>query len=597
MQVIPIVGSVVGATTQSHWAQTIKTASAYGVVEVRSDSEDAQAIGMRAISTIIEACAKPIRELSAVETLVRGIAVPEIQSIILFVPVGVVTHIVIAGEGAVYIKREGQYAKLLDQSGAISGSVQTGDVVILLSKACRSILSEEELFGIFDHLSADILAEKLTLSLQGKEATYGCAALLFEVKEIRENEGSQATQPRLPSVFSKTSQFLRSGRTYQIASIKRHVRGIRHIKQTPGVWITILLIGIFLISITMGIRRELISKKDTKLQSVVQEAERTYEEGQALLELNAVKGRERLMEAKALLAPVADMVTDKTKEERYVSDLYGRITMALTAAMHIYTQEPQVFYDVGLLKLGGIVSTIGLSGDTIIIGDSSQKAVYALSISSKTGKIIGGGVGFENISAVDAQGNSVYVFTPDGIHQIAMESNNTKLVIIKKSSEWGTITTMTMFGGNVYLLDTTKSRIWKYVATESGFSELKEYLNPDTLPDLSRATGMAIDGSVWIGTSDGKIQRFTQGKENTFVYKGVEPPFGQNLTVYTSDETKNLYILDGQNKRVVVLDKDGIYLAQYAWTGDITPNQLVVAEKQGKILLLAAGKLYSIDLK
>ena len=579
MQIIPIVGSVVGATTSSHWAQTIKTTSVYGVIEVRSDSEDAQTIGMRAISTIIEACAKPIRDLSAVEALVHTVVVPEIQSLILFVPVGVVTHVVIAGEGAVYIKREGQYAKLLDQSGAISGSVQKGDIVILLSKACRSILSEQELFGIFDHLSADILSEKLTLCLQGKEAMYGCAALLFEVKEIQEDE-VQLTQ--LPVLF---------------ASFKKHVRGIRHLKQTPGVWITILLMGIFLISITMGIRRELIAKQDTKLQAVVQEAERTYEEGQALLELNAVKGRERLMEAKALLAPVADMVTDKTKEERYVSDLYGRITATLTAAMHIYIQEPQVFYDVGLLKLGGIVSTIGLSADTLIIGDSSQKAVYALSISSKTGKIIGGGVGFENISAVDSQGNSVYVFTPDGIHQIAMESNNTKLVIIKKSSEWGTITTMIMFGGNVYLLDTTKSRIWKYVATENGFSELKEYLNPDTLPDLSRATSMAIDGSVWIGTTDGKIQRFTQGKENTFVYKGVEPPFGQNLTVYTSDETKNLYILDGQNKRVVVLDKDGIYLAQYAWTGDITPNQLVVAEKQGKILLLAAGKLYSIDLK
>lgn len=594
MQIIPIVGSVVGATTSSHWAQTIKTTSVYGVIEVHSGSEDAQTIGMRTISTIVESCSKPIRDLSVVETLVHTVVVPEIQSLILFVPVGAVTYVVIGGEGAVYIKREGQYAKLLDRSGAISGSVQKGDIVILLSKACRSILSEQELFSIFDHLSADILSEKLTLCLQGKEAMYGCAALLFEVKEIQENE---VPQTQLPSLFSKISQFLRSGRTYQIVSIKRHVRGIRHIKQTPGVWITILLIGIFLISITMGIRRELISKRDTKLQAVVQEAERTYEEGQALLELNAVKGRERLMEAKALLAPVADIVTDKTKEERYAADLYGRITATLTAAMHIYTQEPQVFYDVGLLKLGGLVTTIGLSADTLIIGDSSQKAVYALSISSKTGKIIGGGAGFENISAVDVQGDMVYAFTPDGVHQIAMESNNTKLVIIKKSSEWGTVTTMTMFGGNVYLLDTTKSRIWKYVATENGFSELKEYLNPDTLPDLSRATSMAIDGSVWIGTTDGNIQRFTQGKENTFVYKGVDPPFGQNLTVYTSDETKNLYILDAQNKRVVVLDKDGIYLAQYTWTGDIAPTQLVVAEKQGKILLLAAGKLYSIDLK
>jgi len=231
------------------------------------------------------------------------------------------------------------------------------------------------------------------------------------------------------------------------------------------------------------------------------------------------------------------------------------------------------------------------------VGDTSQKAVYALTVSSKTGKIIGGGTGFEQIFAVDAQGEIVYVLTPNGIHQLSIEDKTTKLLRIKKSSEWGRVETMIVFGGNIYLLDTLNSRIWKYIATDSGFSELKEYLNPDTLPDLDKATGMTIDGSVWIGTSDGKIQRFTQGKENTFVYKGVDPPFGQDLILFTSDETKNLYVLDSQNKRVVVLDKDGIYLAQYVWTGDLNPNQLVVAEKQGKILLLAAGKLYSLDLK
>lgn len=589
-KIIPIVGSVVGATTPSHWAQTIKTTSVYGVIEAYSDLGNAQTMGMQAISTITEACSESIRELSVIEKLVHDVLTQEIQSIILFVPVGLTTYVVIGGGGAVYIKREGQYAKLLDRSGAVSGSAQKGDIFILLSRACRNILSEQELFSIFDHLSADVLAEKLTLSLQGKESMYGCAALLFEVKDIQENE---VPQTQLPARFSKIVQF-----------IKRHIRGIRHPKQTPGAWITIVLIGIFLISIIAGIRRETISKHDTKLQGVVQEAQRLYEEGQALLELNAVKGRERLKGAKELLAPIAETVTDKTKEERYVSELYGRITSTLTTAMHIYTQEPQVFYDVGLLKLGGTVTTMGLSGDTLIVGDASQKAVYALTVSSKTGKIIGGGVGFEHIYAVDVQVDTVYVLTPDGVHQISMESKNTKLVRIKKSSEWGTVETMVVFGGNVYLLDTTKSRIWKYIATEKGlpagrqgFSELKEYLNPDTLPDLSRATGMVIDGSVWIGTTDGNIRRFTQGKENTFVDKGVDPPFGQKLTVFTSDEAKNLYVLDVQNKRVVVLDKDGIYLAQYTWINDLNPNQLVVAEKQGKILLLAGGKLYSIDLK
>ena len=49
-KIIPIVGSVVGATTTSHWAQTIKTDFVYGVIEVHSESENAQTIGMDAVS-------------------------------------------------------------------------------------------------------------------------------------------------------------------------------------------------------------------------------------------------------------------------------------------------------------------------------------------------------------------------------------------------------------------------------------------------------------------------------------------------------------------------------------------------------------------
>ena len=147
------------------------------------------------------------------------------------------------------------------------------------------------------------------------------------------------------------------------------------------------------------------------------------------------------------------------------------------------------------------------------------------------------------------------------------------------------------------MLDTQKSRIWKYVATDTGFSGIREYLNPDTLPDLSLSTGFVIDGSVWSGTSNGRILRFTQGKENTYVSQGVDPVFGTRLYVYTSDSVINVYVLDINNHRVVVLDKDGMYLAQYRFTGVTTPTKLVVSESAKKILLLADGKIYALDLK
>ena len=108
---------------------------------------------------------------------------------------------------------------------------------------------------------------------------------------------------------------------------------------------------------------------------------------------------------------------------------------------------------------------------------------------------------------------------------------------------------------------------------------------------------MAIDGSVWLGTSNGKILKFTGGREDSFTPKGVDPPFGNTLTLYTSDETNNLYILDSQNKRVVILEKDGTYLAQYVWEEAFTATQLAVSEEQKKIYLLSDGKLYAIALK
>ena len=88
------------------------------------------------------------------------------------------------------------------------------------------------------------------------------------------------------------------------------------------------------------------------------------------------------------------------------------------------------------------------------------------------------------------------------------------------------------------MLDSLKGRIRKYVAIDAssqtgrrGFSEIREYLNPDTLPDFFRGAGLAIDGSVWIGTNLGKIFRFTRAR-NTFTPQGLIEIFWTRTGVY-----------------------------------------------------------------
>ena len=298
-----------------------------------------------------------------------------------------------------------------------------------------------------------------------------------------------------------------------------------------------------------------------------------------------------------LLEPILKSVSKSSSDGRQVQELYRQISENLTIALKKYTVTPEPFYDVSLLKKNARADSFGLSGDTLVLVDRAGQTVYAVNVETKNGQALAGGNFLAGATTADAGGEMVYVYAAGGIYKLPLAGKPSENPIMKVDDAWGTIFRLIAFGGNIYLLDTTKSRIWKYVATETGFTERREYLNPDTLPDLSKATGIAIDGSVWVSALDGKIYKFTQGKEQTFLPVGVEPQFASPLVLYTSDDAVNLYVLDPSNNRVVALDKEGVYIAQYAWEATLKPTDIAVSEKQKKILLLSDGVVYAFDLK
>lgn len=578
MKITPEVASVVGPTSATCWGQVILTPGAYGIVEIE-DTQDARNRGVRVLSQLNTMLSPLPVGLSQLEEIAGSVMDPMVKTLILFVPVGKVAYMVVRGGGKVFLKRGQQVAELLSGKGSLSGEIALGDTLLLVSSSVAATLSQGELAASFDHLSVREVAEKLTLALHKHEEAQGAAALLFHVSRV-ESEEIQTPAPQ-----KQPMETIWHGRIREVGqTVKRMPR--------PQSVIAILLAILFVGSVIVGIQKRAKGVKSNELENVLVEARHLYEEGVALGELNAVKARERLSEAHAMLAPLVESTSERSSAGKEIRVLFDEVGKQLTSSLQVTRGEPVLFFDVSLLKKGATASSISLFEDTVALIDDVGKTAFTLEIAGKKGQIAAGGDTVQNASLVAKYGDALYLLVPGGISKIP-----TGKVIIEKPSQWGTIESLVAYGGNLYLLDQEKSRIWKYVATESGFSELREYLNPDTLPDFSSAMGMVIDGSVWVGTSDGKILRFTQGRQDSFVPQGVEPPFGKNLVVYTSDEVKYLYVLEPGGKRVVVLDKDGIYVAQYVWEGGITPTQLVVTEGQKKILLLAEGKLYALDLK
>ncbi len=618
----PIVGSVVGPTNETHWGQVLIQPNAYGVVEIAYDDGGARAAGIHLLSTLGQKLADAPASLEALKHIVEDVANQGVRTVILCVPVGPVVYIVLHGGGDVYIRRGREFSRLLHNSGSISGEIKPGDFIILASAEFSHTLTQEDAGKIFDHLTPAEVAERLTLLLHERPSGEGSAAIVMQFQDDAgdldgEPIGEKLGKPMFAKAMHEGKSLLRYFHPRRIANIRHHLsvsalkRDAERIRSHPRkatMFLAIILITLFGISVILGIAKQGFQVKNQSASAALSDARHALDEGMALMSLNPVKGRERLVQAKTLLDPYVASIPPKSVQGREIAEVYRLITDNLTGAMQIYSIKPELFFDAGLVKKGGTISHIGFEDKTMAIVDPTTTTVIALDVTSKKSTIVGGGPSYAGLSSTSIHGDHIYVLVGAGIHQARRTDNKTVQAVIPKNPEWGTIASLVAYGGNQYLLDTQKGRIWKYVATDSqtatqsaglsstGFTAMREYLNPDTLPDFSGATNMAIDGSVWVGTKTGKILKFTQGREDTFVPKGVEPAFGSTLLVYTSDAVKNLYILDSVNKRVVVLEKDGTYLAQYTWT-DIVPIELVVSEELKKIFLLSDGKLYAITLK
>lgn len=601
MHIKPVIGLAVGPVDDSHWGQVLMSPLAYGIVEIADPAGGAQQKGANLLARIGEKVSKPLASLAEVEAVANAVWESSIRTLIILVPVGRVVYIVLRGQGRVYVKRGQDLASLMHADGAVSGEVRKDDVVLLVSHGFSRLLSQQEIIGVFDHLPAPEVAEKLTLLLHEKPEGEGSVALVFDVHHLEEAanvSGKTAPPAEAPPLrrFHPKIHHVWDGLKRKGRGIVGRLKDIRHHPRALSRIAVIGLIVLFVVSVIAGIWKQANAKQDQKQVAALADARHAFEEGTALIELNPIKGRERLSEAKASLDSVMPSVNPRTKMGRDITQLYGQITDNLTQAMQITKAPLSLFYDMELIKKGARADSVALEGKSLVVGDQAGVTLYYVNIETKKAEVLGGGEGLVGISSVSLHGPQVYALTADGIMKIGVADKKLSLAV-KKDDAWANVSSLTSFGGNLYVLDTTKSRIWKYVATTSGFSELREYLNADTLPDLTPANNMTIDGIVWVGTKIGAIMKFVQGREESFVPKGVEPALGTDLTVYVTDETNNVYVLDRSGSRVVVLDKDGVYVAQYQFEAESRVNAFVVSEEQKKILLLVSGKIYSIDLK
>lgn len=297
-----------------------------------------------------------------------------------------------------------------------------------------------------------------------------------------------------------------------------------------------------------------------------------------------------------LLAGVSLIVKKKLDSQRAQKQAAQQQKQETTQVANIQQANFSVFLDLELIKQGFLAKNLSQSGDKLLILDPARKGLVTVDLTKKNHQILAGAPQLGDGQYASLNGNLAFVYSKDkGIVRVDSETQKVSTVA-KPDKDWARILDIYGFGGNIYLLD-SGGQIWKYLPTEGGYSDKREYLAKGVKIELANGLRMQIESSVYVLKSGGEIIRFTRGEKDNFSIGGLDKGIKDPKSFFVSSDTDNLYVLDSGNSRLLVLGKTGEYKAQYLGDKFGVASDLVVDEKDKKVYLLDGSKIYVMDLK
>ncbi len=584
---------IVATPTDTSWSQAYNAGGLYAVLSLhimssqKAEDLDLHITGKQIIDTLEqEFFTLEEKNLATIKKAVE-LACQKIPSeisasfCVISIPQGPIIkgdHIMYAfllGKGGIILKRHDKVGAILkntEELTASSGFLQDKDLIVLATSQFTSIIPKDELFATIDSMTPDDIAETFAPKIHEKEEGGACAIFvsfqkptsdaeqpLEEASEAQniqevEEEIQQPEQPMAQPIRMREDTAIRNT-SQRFPKIPLHVE-LTH-KKKLFLTIAVVILAVFISSIYFTIKKKADQKTHELFQSVIDPAQKKFDEGNAIAPLNTSLALDDYQQAKDILSPAITKFPKGSSEQTEASALLKKITDALKSAGNV--------------------------------NDVQTKSVDANSSPLLTTEI-------KNSSSYFTQDDkAIYLATQANISSVDKTSQK-QTVLVKNTSTWSDIGGLGTYLGNLYLLDKQSNQIYKFIANDSGFSTTS-YLGGSSTQDFSKAVSLTVDTSIWVLLQDGTILRFTRGNLDPVTVSGLDKKLVNPTKIFTNTDTNNVYILDIGNKRIVVLSKTGAYQAQYQADIIKSAKDFDVFEKDKKILILADNKIHEIAIK
>lgn len=256
--------------------------------------------------------------------------------------------------------------------------------------------------------------------------------------------------------------------------------------------------------------------------------------------------------------------------------------------------EPQLLYDFSQTQ--NDLSQLIRINNQILAFSSTSSNIMVYDLLTKQARLIDSKIKGFNDAAVPKENDYVaFLYNNKDIVSYNPKDSTFNGVEISYPNPAVKINSLIVYNRRLYTLDGQNGQIYKHENIKTGFGPGKDWLK-DLSINIKDGVSLTTDGDMFVAQPSGKIQKITAGVKQPFDISGLDPEIKSATKIWSYTDKQYLYVLDSDNRRLVILQKDGTLHGQITAAVWKHPAGLVIDEANKRAFILDNSKLWEINL-